>query len=75
MANARAHTLIRKYTDDVLSATPTALKRLLDWKMNRGGEEVRERRRRAAEVKGHQSWLSVCAGLDHTGLNKQEVEP
>ncbi|KAM7366572.1 hypothetical protein PAMP_016005 [Pampus punctatissimus] len=40
VACARTHSLIRKYSADVESATPAALRRLLPWKETRGGQEL-----------------------------------
>ncbi|KAM7376960.1 hypothetical protein PAMA_013645 [Pampus argenteus] len=40
VACARTHSLIRKYSADVESATPAALRRLLAWKETRGGQEL-----------------------------------
>nr|XP_020442316.1 tetratricopeptide repeat protein 29 [Monopterus albus] len=40
VANARARSLIKTYSADVTSATPTALHRLLAWKDTRGHEEL-----------------------------------
>ncbi|XP_070786033.1 tetratricopeptide repeat protein 29 isoform X2 [Enoplosus armatus] len=40
VASARAHSLIRKYSSDVESATPTALRRLVAWKETRGCQEL-----------------------------------
>ncbi|XP_038588532.1 tetratricopeptide repeat protein 29-like isoform X1 [Micropterus salmoides] len=40
VASARAHSLIRKYSADVVSATPTAVRRLLAWKETRGRQEI-----------------------------------
>ncbi|XP_044040013.1 LOW QUALITY PROTEIN: tetratricopeptide repeat protein 29 [Siniperca chuatsi] len=40
VASARAHSLIRKYSADVESATPTALRRLVAWKETRGRQAL-----------------------------------
>nr|XP_046237016.1 tetratricopeptide repeat protein 29 isoform X2 [Scatophagus argus]XP_046237017.1 tetratricopeptide repeat protein 29 isoform X2 [Scatophagus argus]XP_046237018.1 tetratricopeptide repeat protein 29 isoform X2 [Scatophagus argus] len=40
VASARAHALIGKYNDDVESATPAALRRLLAWKESRVHQEL-----------------------------------
>lgn len=40
VASARAHSLIRKYSADVESASPTALRRLVAWKETRGCREL-----------------------------------
>ncbi|KAM9836871.1 tetratricopeptide repeat protein 29 [Aulostomus maculatus] len=39
VANARAHAFIRRYSADTVSATPSALQRLLAWKERGGGQE------------------------------------
>lgn len=41
VASARAHLLIKKYSVDVVSATPAALRRLLAWKETRVHQELR----------------------------------
>ncbi|GLD68080.1 tetratricopeptide repeat protein 29 [Lates japonicus] len=40
VASARAHSMIRKYSTDVESASPAALRRLVVWKETRGHEEL-----------------------------------
>eukprot|EP00064_Thunnus_orientalis_P016409 superscaffoldBa00003249_g16474 len=40
VGSARAHSFIRKYSADVVSETPAALRRLLVWKETRGGQDL-----------------------------------
>ncbi|XP_044197981.1 tetratricopeptide repeat protein 29 isoform X2 [Thunnus albacares] len=40
VGSACAHSFIRKYSADVVSETPAALRRLLVWKETRGGQEL-----------------------------------